>query len=97
MIFVLKKKFIRIQKNKRKPSDYYIEVESNWNSIFEKCSDINHISIAMIENEYVNDIYDKLNKQFLDLNIFIMQDSYSNKQWIEISKKVFLNIMQFLN
>ena len=41
----------------------------------------------MKENEYVKDIYDKLNKQFLDLNIFIMQDSYSNEQWIEISKK----------
>lgn len=51
----------------------------------------------MKENEYVKDIYDKLNKQFLDLNIFIMQDSYSNEQWIEISKKVFLNMVQFLD
>ena len=82
-----KAKVYTYTKNKRKPTDYYIEIEPDWNSIFEKCSDINHISIAMNTNEYVNDLYDKLNKQFLDLNIFIMQDSYSNKQWIEISKK----------
>ncbi len=82
-----KEKVYQYTKNRNKSSDYYIEVESDWNSIFEKCSDISHISITMKANEYVKDVYDKLNKQFLDLNIFIMQDSYSNEQWIEISKK----------
>lgn len=81
-----KEKIYEYTKNKIITSDYYIEVESDWNSIFEKCSDINHVSISMNANKYVEDVYKDLKKQFCDLDIIIMQDSYCDEQWIEISK-----------
>mgnify|MGYP004619998917 CR=1 FL=1 len=82
-----KEKIYKYTKNKRNSFESYIEVETDWNSIFEKCGDIYHITISMNANEYVIDVYKDLKEQFLDLNIIIMQDSYSNKQWIEVFKK----------
>lgn len=67
-----KEKVYEYTKNKIITSDYYIEVESDWNSIFEKCSDIKHVTITMNANEYVKDVYKDSKKQFLDLNTFIM-------------------------
>lgn len=66
---------------------YYIETTKNWNYIFNNCKEISHVSISMKTNEQVIDLYNKLKEDIPELDINIMQDSFSSIKWIETIKK----------
>lgn len=66
---------------------YFIDTTKDWNYIFDNCREISHISISMKTNEQVMQIYDELKKDIPKLDINIMQDSFSDKKWIEAVKK----------
>ncbi len=53
-------------------------------NIFIDCKEIFHITINLKENNQVITIFNRLLKEFPDLNIIIMQDSFTNKKWLEI-------------
>lgn len=73
----------KIQKN----CDHYIKTIKDKNYILNNCNDISHITISMKDNEDVMNLYNELMKDFCQLNIIIMQDSFSNRKWIEIMPK----------
>lgn len=51
------------------------------------CKEIFHISIAMKDNNYVFELYHNLLEVIPELNILVMQDSFSDNKWIEIMPK----------
>lgn len=53
---------------------------------------INHMSISCSNNNKVLEIYDKIRNDIPNLNFMIMQDSFSNKQWIEI---VYIDVSKY--
>lgn len=55
--------------------------------IIENCKDISHMSISMKSNESVINLYNSLVKEFKELEVMIMQDSFSERKWIEIVPK----------
>ncbi len=55
--------------------------------IINNCKYISHIAISMKDNEAVMDVYNKLINDFSELEIVIMQDSFSERKWIEIMAK----------
>lgn len=55
--------------------------------IINNCKKISHITISMKSNEEVIKLYNVLKEKFLDLDIIIMQDSFSDKKWIEMMAK----------
>lgn len=66
---------------------YFIKKTKNWDNIFNKCKEISHISLSMKTNEQVIDVCNKLKKEITELDINIMQDSFSERKWIEAIKK----------
>lgn len=65
----------------------YIKTIKNKELILEKCRDISHISISMNSNDEITTVYNKLVKDVPELDVLIMQDSFSNRKWIETMKK----------
>lgn len=57
------------------------------NLILKNCKEISHISISLKTNDMVFELYNKLIKEFVKLNIIMMQDSFSDRKWIEIMPK----------
>lgn len=55
--------------------------------IMNHCKNISHIGISMKDNDAVMEVYNKLVKQYPELEIIIMQDSFSDRKWIEILPK----------
>lgn len=55
--------------------------------IMNNCKQISHITISMKSNEAVMKLYDILKQKFSDLDIIIMQDSFSDRKWIEMMAK----------
>lgn len=66
---------------------YYIDTTKDWNYIFNNCKEIFHISIRMKTNERIMEIYNELKENVPELDINIMQDSFSDVKWIETLKK----------
>lgn len=66
---------------------YFIDTTKDWDYIFNNCKEISHISINMKTNEQVIELYNKLKEDIKELDINIMQDSFSDKKWIETIKK----------
>lgn len=52
--------------------------------IVSNCQNISHMSLSFKDYKKVNEIYQNLSNEFKNLNIIIMQDSFSEKKWIEI-------------
>lgn len=55
--------------------------------ILDTCKDISHISIAMKSNDAVIELYNKLIIDIPELDIIVMQDSFSDRKWIETMPK----------
>jgi len=66
---------------------YFVETTKDWDYIFNNCEKISHISISMKTTDQVMELYNKLKIDIPELDINIMQDSFSNRRWIEIIKK----------
>lgn len=67
--------------------NYFIDSTQDWDYIFNNCKEISHISIKMKNNDQVMKIYNELKTIFSELDINIMQDSFSDRKWIETVKK----------
>ncbi len=57
------------------------------NFILNNCSDISHASIALKSNEAVMNLYQTLLNDIKEVDLIIMQDSFSSVKWIEILPK----------
>ena len=55
--------------------------------IIKNCKDISHISISLNQQKLVYPLYEKLKKEKKTLEYLLMQDSFSEKKWIEIFPK----------
>lgn len=52
--------------------------------ILNSCKNISHTSISMKNNDAVIKLYNKMINEMPELDIAVMQDSFSDKKWIEI-------------
>lgn len=66
---------------------YFFDTSKDWDYIFNNCKEISHISISMKTNEQVMEVYNKIKEDIPELDINIMQDSFSDRKWIETIKK----------
>ncbi len=66
---------------------YFINLTKDWDYIFSNCKEISHIAISMRTTDQVMELYNKLKIDIPELNINIMQDSFSDRKWIEAIKK----------
>lgn len=74
---------------------YSDEIENNWitktvknkDYILNNCNEILHISISLKNNDDVIKIYDELQLTIKDVDIIVMQDSFLDRKWIEITPK----------
>ena len=57
------------------------------NRILEKDLEVSHVSIVMRNNELVLELYETLKKELPELEVLIMQDSFKDNQWIEMTMK----------
>ncbi len=64
--------------------EYFIKTTKDWDYIFDNCKGISHITLSMKTNEQLMEVYDKLKKEFYEDEVNIMQDSFSDRKWIEI-------------
>lgn len=64
-----------------------IETTKDRYYIINNCSEISHITISMKTNEDVMRVYNDLRSKFTNLEIIIMQDSFSERKWIEMMAK----------
>lgn len=55
--------------------------------ILKRNLEVSHISIVMNTNEQILELYPKLVKDFPELEILIMQDSFKDNKWIEMTVK----------
>lgn len=65
----------------------YVTTMQNRDYILNTCKEVNHISIVMKNNQYVLELYPKLIKEFPNLEVMLMQDSFGEKKWIELCPK----------
>lgn len=65
----------------------FIKCTKDWDYIFENVGSIYHMSISMFTDKKIATIKKKLEEDMPELDINIMQDSFSNKKWIEIISK----------
>lgn len=49
--------------------------------------EVSHISVVMNTNEQVLELYSKLVEDFKELEILVMQDSFKDNKWIEMTAK----------
>jgi len=68
-------------------NEYFIDYTKDWNYIFNHCKEIAHVALYMKTNEQVMETYTELKKIITELDIHIMQDSFSDRKWIETIKK----------
>lgn len=61
-----------------------VQTTKDKNYILNSCEKISHITISMQTNEMILNLYRTLMEEFKDLNIIIMQDSFSDRKWLEI-------------
>lgn len=58
---------------------------NNINNFLSNSDDIYHITVKLKDNSLVNKYYNKLKND--SLNIIVMQDSFTNRKWLEIFNK----------
>lgn len=64
-----------------------VKTTKDKNFILKSATDISHISIAMKNNDEVIKLYYKLLDDIKEVDFNIMQDSFAERKWIEISAK----------
>ena len=64
-----------------------VETSKDKKYILDNCNNISHITISMSKNELVVSVYEDIKKRFNDLEVIIMQDSFADRKWIEITAK----------
>lgn len=64
-----------------------VKTTKDKNVILNSVTSISHISISMKNNDEVMKLYHKLLDDIKELDFDIMQDSFSDRKWIEISAK----------
>lgn len=72
------------QENK---SPSFIAIENDKTKVIENCKNVSHASIALKSNEEVLELYDYLTSEFSNLEIVLMQDSFSSCKYIEVMSK----------
>lgn len=55
--------------------------------ILEQCKEITHSSIEIFNSENFEKLYEVLKREFHELEIIKMQDSFSDKNWLELMPK----------
>lgn len=65
----------------------FVKTVINPNDILKEGLEISHVSIVMNTNEAVLNLYEKLIMEFPELEILIMQDSFKDNKWIEMTAK----------
>lgn len=55
--------------------------------ILDNCKNASHISILMNNNDDVITLYNKIKNEMSELDVILMQDSFSDKKWIETLPK----------
>ena len=64
-----------------------IKTVKNKKYILDNCKEVSHISISMRTNKDVINLYDKISVDISNLDVLVMQDSFSDRKWIEILPK----------
>ena len=64
-----------------------VETSKDKEFILNNCNNISHITIAMNTNEQVMKVYDDIKNKFNNIEVIIMQDSFADRKWIEITAK----------
>lgn len=64
-----------------------IETTKDKEYILNKCKEISHITISLKSNEAVIGLYNRLLKEIPEVDPIVMQDSFSDRKWIEILPK----------
>ncbi len=80
-----KNKIYKYSKEKENNSIVKTMMEKKY--ILKKCPNASHISIAMKTNEDVIALYNKMLKEIPELDILVMQDSFSQRKWLETMPK----------
>lgn len=69
------------------PQIPYLIVTKDKEYILNKCNRPTHISISLKETVDFDFVYNRLVKEYPDLEVMLMQDSFSDRRWIEIIAK----------
>lgn len=64
----------------------FIENKKDWNYIFTNCNNITHISLLMKHNN-ITELKEQIEKDINEIDVNIMQDSFSDKKWLEMIYK----------
>lgn len=64
----------------------FSKVIKNIEDFISTCNDIIHIGISVKEDKNIEEIINEIKPEITHLEIKIMQDSFSNRRWIEIYK-----------
>ena len=55
--------------------------------ILEKLSEITHLTVVFLNNEFAKEYLDLFKSKFPNLEIEMMQDSFGDKKWLDILQK----------
>lgn len=67
--------------------NHLIKIITDKKDILTKNLNVSHISIAMNTNEAIVALAETLKRQFPELEILLMQDSFKDNKWLEITAK----------
>lgn len=79
-------KICRYTKNYHKNDKVVVNYESK-EELEKDIKDVIHVSIGLKNNNLVSEYYKIFKDEYPDLKISIMQDSFGEKRWLEITKK----------
>lgn len=70
-----------------KEKHYHSNVTMDKDYILNNCKEITKISVSLKTNDIALKVYNKLVRKLKDVNITLMQDSFSDRKWIDIMPK----------
>ena len=65
----------------------FFKVTNNVEEVKKDCKNVFHMEVYTDDKFKLNELYNKLSNEMSELDIHIMQDSYSDYQWIQAMKK----------
>lgn len=81
-----KNKFTTIEIRDRNLAHHY-DGTINIMEILEKLSEITHLTVEFLNNEFAKEYLDLFKSKFPNLEIEMMQDSFGDKKWLDILQK----------
>lgn len=81
-----KNKFTTIEIRDRNSTHHY-DGTINIMEILEKVSEITHLTVVFLNNEFAKEYLDLFKSKFPNLEIEMMQDSFGDKKWLDILQK----------